>query len=533
MKKKFNQENKFLKANQLADRGDFIGAIKLFRSLELNEPDNPQHKIPFAVALYELGDYEEVIKVISECLNLSPETPFAHQLRGRAFFKLEKFESALVEFNLEIKKNPSYSEAHCDRAYALIEMNSCEEGFASAKLALELDPNLAEAYDCMAISMNKLGNPHHAIELVEQAIHLDPSSPDFQRTLGDIFYSLDDFESAMKCYDKSLQLDPNFIIGDFQKSQVFLMCCRFDLGWQSYEARHLKKKNQDKKLYQDFSRIKFWTQEKILIRKEQGIGDQILFSSLFFEIDRADRDIYIEVDDRLIPILSRSFKHIKFFDTKNFPNNFTPDMTIGIGSLGGFLRQTIESFQNQKSYFLRSDPIKKDLFVSRLNRHKAKVDQKICGIAWRSINNRVGIQKSIDLKKFRPLLSHPDILFVNLQYNVPLGELAEIEKLYGINIINFDDIDIYKDIDSLCALIDACDFVVTISNVTVHLAGGLGKKTYLFVPKGEGKLFYWHHDLKKSLWYPSVEIFRQHNFLDWSHPVKEVHKRINDETVKD
>ena len=528
MKKKFNQEDKILKANQLADRGDFIGAIELFRLLGENELDNPQHKIAFAVALYQSSDYEGAIKLISECLYLFPETHFAHQLRGRAFYKLEKFESALVEFNLEIKKNPSYPEAHCDKAYALIEINRCEEGLASARLALELDPNLAEGYDCMAIAINKLDKPHQAIELAKKAININRLSPDFHRTLGDIFYNLDDFDNALKAYDKSLNLDNHFTIAEFQKSKVYLSTCNFNLGWQAYESRHKLNSSSNKNLYQNFSKIHLHEIKKILIRKEQGIGDQILFSSLFFEIDRADREIYVEVDDRLITILSRSFKHIKFFDTKNFPNNFTPDITLGIGSLGGFFRQSIDSFQNQKKYFLRSDPIKKDLFVSRLNRHKLKADQKICGVSWRSKNNRVGMQKSIDLKKLRPILSLPDVVFVNLQYNVPLDELAEIKSLYGIEIINFEDADIYNDIDSLCGLIDACDFVITTSNVTAHISGGLGKKTYLLVPKGEGKLFYWHHGLLKSLWYPSVEIFKQHNFLDWGHPVNEVRKRIKD-----
>ena len=533
MKQDSSREQVFLRAKELAIEENYSEAIKLFRLLELEEPNNVDYKLSLAVAYFYAGDYDDVIKSLDNYLQIASKDNFIHQLKGRAFFKKKEFNLALNEFNLEIEINPKFSEVYCDKAYTLIELGEIQEALTSAKLAHGLDPELPEGLDCLAICLNSLDQQNSAIEFAKKAINIDRLSPDFHRTLGDIFYNLDDFDNALKAYDKSLNLDNHFTIAEFQKSKVYLSTCNFNLGWQAYESRHKLNSSSDKNLYQNFSKIHLHEIKKILIRKEQGIGDQILFSSLFFEIDRADREIYVEVDDRLITILSRSFKHIKFFDTKNSPNNFTPDITLGIGSLGGFFRQSIDSFQNQKKYFLRSDPTKKDLFVSRLNRHKLKADQKICGVSWRSKNNRVGIQKSIDLKKLRPILSLPDILFVNLQYNAPLDELAEIEKLYGINIINFEDIDIYNDIDSLCALIDACDFVVTTSNVTVHLAGGLGKKTYLFVPKGEGKLFYWHHDLKKSLWYPSVEIFRQHNFLDWSHPVKEVHKRINDETVKD
>ena len=104
MKTRFTKHARFLKAKQLADQGNVLGAAKIFRALQVDDPGDPQVKLPLAVALFQLGDYDGTIKVISEYMDLMPEAYFTHQLRGRAFFKLEKFESAIVEFNLEIKK---------------------------------------------------------------------------------------------------------------------------------------------------------------------------------------------------------------------------------------------------------------------------------------------------------------------------------------------------------------------------------------------------------------------------------------------
>ncbi len=522
--------SRFIEANQIADQGNFLGATKILRALEVDEPDNPQYKLPLAVALFKLGDFEATIKVITQYINLLPEAHFAHQLRGRSLFKLDKFESALCDFDLEIKKNPRNAEAYCDKAYALIEINGHEEAIELSKKAIQIDPKIPEAYDCIAISLSALGRPEHGISFATKAIEIDSYNPDFQRTLGDIYFNLDDFESALKCYERSGELDPNFKIGDFQKSQVFLMMCRFDLGWQLYESRHLIRGSEDKKKYQDFSKINFYSKEKLLILKEQGIGDQILFASLFFEIDKGDKEVFIEADDRLIVILERSFSHIKFFGNESYPKKFNPDINFSMGSLGGFLRQSIDTFEKQKKQFLRSDPLKKDWFTNQLNAFKKKSNQKICGISWRSENKRLGRQKSIDLHQLESILKLPNILFVNLQYSASPDELNNINNLYGIDIINFEDIDIYNDIDSLSALIDVCDFVVSTSSVTAHLACALGKKTYLLAPKGEGKLFYWHQGMKKNLWYPSIEVFKQHKFADWSHPIAEVFKKIKDET---
>ena len=67
------------------------------------------------------------------------------------------------------------------------------------------------------------------------------------------------------------------------------------------------------------------------------------------------------------------------------------------------------------------------------------------------------------------------------------------------------DIDNFNDISEISCLINACDFVITTSNVTAHIAGALNKKTYLIVPFIEGKIWYWGINEDKSLWYPSIQ----------------------------
>ena len=89
-----------------------------------------------------------------------------------------------------------------------------------------------------------------------------------------------------------------------------------------------------------------------------------------------------------------------------------------------------------------------------------------------------------------------------------------------------DGIDNFNDIDGLASLIDACDFIVTISNVTAHMAGALGKKVFLLVPYTKGKIWYWHDNLKTSLWYPSIEIFIQSEIGDWKKPISDIKEKI-------
>jgi ADP-heptose:LPS heptosyltransferase len=364
-----------------------------------------------------------------------------------------------------------------------------------------------------------------------EAIELDSSNPNFYRTAGDICYNQGDLVNAIKNYDLALSKESNFFIGAFQKSRALLLGCDFQNGWQLYENRHLKEKLQKKYLFQEFSKINFKSVKKILILKEQGLGDQILFASMLHEIDYHNLEVYVEIDERLIPIFKRSFLHIIFFTSENYPKEFKPDITFGIGSLAGFLRQSVDSFKNQKIKFLESDKSKTLKLKDRLNEFKLEANGKICGLSWSSQNKRIGKQKSIDLAHFELILKLPNIKFVSLQYGEHEEELDKIKEEYGIEIHRFNDIDLYHDIESLCSLIDNCDFIITSSNVTVHLAGSLGKKTCLLAPRGEGSLFYWHIGLKKSLWYSSVSVFHQKDVTTWQDPIIEIYQEIMREKI--
>ena len=526
-----NHKGLFLRANQLALKGEYKKAIELYNTLIESDPKNTLYQIHLGVTYFDAGDYSNVIKITSDYIKIETNAPFVHQLRGRALFKLEELDSSLHEFNLEIKNNPDYAEVYCDRAYSLLELNRANEALESAMKASQLDPKISDAYHCMAIALNHQGHYKDAIQRCLQAIELESSNPNFYRTLGDVSYNQEDFKSAIKYYEKSLHDDKNFFIGAFQKSRAHLSSFDFEAGWQLYENRHLRESKSKAHLYQEFSKINFKSIKRILILKEQGLGDEILFGSLLHEIDDHNREVYVEIDERLISIFKRSFPHIKFFTGENYPKEFKPDITFGIGSLAGFLRQSVDSFKNQKIKFLESDKDTRLKLKDRLSKLKSHSHDKICGIAWRSQNKQFGIQKSLELEHLLPILKIPNIKFVNLQYGECERELDKIKEEYGIQIHRLPDIDLYQDIESLCSLIDVCDFVITSSNVTVHLAGSIGKKTFLLAPRGEGRLFYWHIDLKQSLWYKSVSVFHQKDIGSWREPASDIYQEIMREKI--
>jgi len=130
--------------------------------------------------------------------------------------------------------------------------------------------------------------------------------------------------------------------------------------------------------------------------------------------------------------------------------------------------------------------------------------------------------KSLRLQDLLPVLSLADTTAVDLQYGDTLAERRMLEETADIAITHLDDIDNFHDIDGLAALIHACDAVVTISNVTAHLAGAMGKPTFLLAPWSKGKIWYWHEGHSRSLWYPSVRLYLQGADDRWNAAIEAV-----------
>ena len=106
-----------------------------------------------------------------------------------------------------------------------------------------------------------------------------------------------------------------------------------------------------------------------------------------------------------------------------------------------------------------------------------------------------------------------------MQYGEVSSEIQSVRDRFGINIHQIEGIDLYNDIDGLLALINACDTVITVSNVTAHLAGSIGRRGCVFVPFSKGRIWYWHIDDTYSFWYPSLKLFYQNERHDWTNDI--------------
>ena len=87
-------------------------------------------------------------------------------------------------------------------------------------------------------------------------------------------------------------------------------------------------------------------------------------------------------------------------------------------------------------------------------------------------------------------------------------------------ILDLKDIDKFNDFESLAALLESLDLLITVSNTTAHLAGAIGKETWVMAPKSESLLFYWNTGMVTTPWYPSIHIYPKIN--TWKNTINRI-----------
>ena len=152
--------------------------------------------------------------------------------------------------------------------------------------------------------------------------------------------------------------------------------------------------------------------------------------------------------------------------------------------------------------------------------YKADQDPLLVGLAWHSKGPDSGPRKSIALMDLKPILEVPGIKFVNLQYGDTSQQRTQVKAEIGIDIFHDEDVDQMRDIDLFAAQTKAMDLVVTISNTTAHMAGGLGVSTMLML--SQVPIWYWMMDRDDNPWYPSLKLFRQTDGANWTDVIERV-----------
>ena len=518
----------------LTHRGNALRILKRLEEALASYDEALRFKPDYAVALinrgnvlYDLARYDRAAASYGKAIALNPRHAEAHMHLGTALRALGRPDEAVGKYRDAIALKPDSAEAHMNLGNLLHETNRPAEAVRCHERALELQPAYAAAHHNLGNALQALNRYSDAIRHYQEALALNPNLPEAHEVhlgIGNALQALDRDDEADRQFDRALALEPDFAAAGYNKCVLHLTLGRLAEGWERYELRWVAGgKGMIRRAYPQPS----WTGDRVrgqlLAWGEQGLGDQILHASMIPDLIARSDSVVLEVEPRLVRLFARSFPDVHVVPIATELYGGRVDAQVAMGSLGRHLRPSFEALQPPPKGYLAVD----DMRATRLRDRLTQDKRLVIGLSWRSHNPVWGKSKSAQLRDLESLLRLPGCRFIDLQYGDTLEERTGVERETGVTVERLDDIDNTNDIDGLAALIKACDVVVTVSNTTAHLAGAVGVPTWVFVPFGYARLWYWFKYREQSPWYPRVRVKRQADGQSWADLISSTAQEIS------
>jgi len=455
---------------------------------------------------------EQRLNNLNKAPAIKPNHADAYYNMGIILTKQGKLEEAIVAYNKAISSQPDYADAYYNMGIVLKEQSKLEEAIVAYNKAISINPDYPEAYNNMGIVLKEQRKLDEAVVAYNKAISIKPDYAEAYHNMGNAFQEHNKLKDAIKAYNNALAIQPDNAEIIHNLSFALLATKDFDQGFIQSETRW-KTKDLVGKFLQ--SAKPMWNGEKnqrILVWGEQGIGDELMFSSIIPELYETSLKILVKCDKRLIPLFERSFPaDVIYYSKDQLVPEDQYDFHIPMGSLPLTFRKSLESFNRNASGFLKCDMSKAESFKAQLMQ---KYDKKIIGISWKTVSSgRGSLNRNINLAELAKALQNSNTQLISLQYGDVSDEIEAVKRDFGIKVIQFSDVDNKNDIDGLAALMAACDMVVTIDNSTTHLSGALGVPTKLMLPhKSDWR---WSISENSSYWYSAVQLYKQSEVNDW------------------
>jgi len=478
---------------------------------------NLTYLINSALRAHATGNLEDARLLYQKVLTVDSESSTALGWLGVIEAQEKNYlvaENLLLKALSKEKNNPDFL---LNYAILLIEKKRYRDAIGFFQKVIRQRPTDPISFAKLAFCYNEENQPDLGLRNADQSIQFKPDYVDAWFNRGNALNNLKRHDDALASYERALALKPDHVEASYNKALDLLSFERFRQGWDLYQWRW--QQNTFNSSYIQ-TNIPPWSEnmevKKLLVWAEQGIGDEIIYTSILANFTPPEIEVTLISDERLHPLLARSLPHIKLLDRKilkSFIEKNTFDAHIPIGDLGRLLSIDKNKLQLNAKPYLKPNLKRQEEFNHYFSNLKPSV---ICGIAWRSKNEAVGSDKSLSLLKLAPLFNLKNIKFVNLQYGDVGKEVEDVQMALGATIHINPNLDPTNDIDGLVSQINMCDMVLTTSNVTAHLAGAVGKKGVVLLPYSRGKLWYWHDGQGQSLWYPSLHLISQNKIDDWS-----------------
>ena len=418
------------------------------------------------VSLTQLEQTNAAIHFTLKTVRLFPENAVNYYNLGQLYYQIEQLDLAAPWLRKAALLRPNY-----DRPYN--QLGLCIGGEANNVAA---DGLSRRALFC---------NPQLATAWLNRGI--------YNASLGYMQQAFDFFQKAIACKDG------NYPDAHYNMSMRLLSFGALKEGYDLYRWRW-KSPSFPAKM-RGFPQPEWPGPEhadaaNVIVYMEQGMGDEVMYSWLFSELQTHTRTLTVECDARLIPTFARTYDAIKFLprdlEAVKYPTFPVIEYSAPIANTARHFVPEIEALIRaakaqpeakgaRRMPRLRTDPERRAHWQNY--RQKRFGDKFVVGIAWRSgLNNRIRDRQYLSPEQISAAFGF-DVAVVNLQYSYTADEHAAFSALSKVHHFDFDTppgIDLKDDLDDLFALIEAVDLIISPLISLPWMAAAVGTPSYVF-----------------------------------------------------
>lgn len=500
------------------------------------------HRQRPAEALAVIEQYENALEQKSAKtanISLSPDVLF---LKARTLWLLDRYQEAIDTAQLLSQHESHRIDALCWIAAGMLELGHSAQAITQCDAVLQILPKHPAAINSRIVALNQ--QRLWACVLKERdALMLDHAQePEILLNLANAMMYEGQSDEALALLDALMLNHPDFRLAWSNKAACLLQLGRFkeageqianakaafpqdpDIDylaateqltlrqdaavWALAETRFTSKQSKVM-LSAQVSALKVprWNGydsllgKRLLIAHEQGLGDAIQFVRFCEPLAHQGAQIIFETPKSLAPFFSQCQSITQIVsDGDPLP---ACDYWLPMMSIPAALNIDVNQWAGQGAY-LQADPDKSCRWQQRLSQHA----RPRIGLAWRgNIEHPNDYWRSIKLERLLSYLS-PDFAWISLH----VAYRSEDQALFSQSMIE-DYSNQLKDFSDTAGLINQLDLVISVDTSVAHLSAAMGKPTWLLVALAAD--WRWGRFGESSLWYQSLRLFRQEQFMDW------------------
>ena len=514
-KKFVQQESKmnsiFQQGFSAHQKGELAQAKAAYEQVLAIQPKHFDALHLLGIVASQTKNFDLAQELIGKAIKLRPNAAGAYSNRGIALRELKRLDEAIASYDQAIAINPDYAEAYGNRGNVLKELKRFDEALASYDHAIAIKPDYAEAFSNRGNILQELKRLDQALESYEKAIAIKPDFVEVFFNRGTALKELHRLDEAIASFDQAIAIKPDHVDAHWNKSLAALLSGDFKIGWKLYEWRWKKdnfistKRKFLQPLWLGVGALKDKT---ILLHAEQGLGDTIQFCKYAKLVADLGARVLLEVPRSLKTLLSDLAGVAQVLEAGQPLPDF--DFHCPLLSLPLAFKTELTAMPSPAAY-LFSKAEKRNVWDQRLG---PKTKPRI-GLVWSGSSTHTNDQhRSLALAEVLQNLPF-DFDYVSLQQEVR----AEDQAALGSSAVQHFG-EHLKDFTDTAALCDLMDVVVSVDTSVAHLAGALGKPTWVLLPYAPD--WRWLLERQDSPWYDEVKLYRQDKDRCWAPVLKSV-----------